>query len=444
MTTPPTLSSPPAPSVGPPAGPVDADTLHVAFVGEVDHGKSTLLGRVLHDTGAITADRLGARIEDGGLAFLLDGLSEERADLFTLDTAQAVLETEARRYVLIDVPGHLALLKNMATGASRAELGVVVVDCLVRGTDQTRRHLRVLELLGVTNVVCAVTKMDLVGYAEEDFRRVADEMAALVEACGLRLSATVPVSAVAGHNITAPAPDRLPWYTGQPLLDTLHGIGQERARSALLRFAVQAVVGPPGARRIAGRTESGTLRPGQTLTGTDGERCVVRTIERFGEAALEKAEPGDSVGLLFDGAEPAPGTVLAPPDQPLTTGRVWHIRILSTSDTKTLAEGDRCVVRYAAGSAPAYVERIDSRWNSSTLARLTEDGPVRFTEFADLRLRLDTAAPADRVRDCVQLGRFMLCDEDGRALALGVVDRVEDTEAREPDVRNTKQGKGTP
>lgn len=416
-------------TVEPPTGPGTdpADTLHVAFVGEVDHGKSTLLGRVLHDTAAISADRLGTRIEDGGLAFLLDGLSEERTGLFTLDTAQAVLDTEARRYVLIDVPGHLALLKNMATGASRAELGVVVVDCLARTTDQTRRHLRVLELLGVTTVVCAVTKMDLVGYAEGEFRRVSDEMAALADACGLRLAATVPVSAVAGHNITAPAPDELPWYTGRPLLDTLHGLGQERARSALLRFAVQTVVGAPGRRRIAGRVESGTLRPGQVLADAAGARCVVRSIERFGESALEQAEAGDSVGLLFDGTEPAPGTVLAPPDQPLTRGRSWHIRILSTSDTTPIGEGDRCVVRYAAASAPARVERIESRWDSSTLAPVTEEGPVRFTEFADLRLRLDAAAPADRVRDCVQLGRFMLCDEDGRALALGVVDRVEDT-----------------
>ncbi|MFF8960032.1 GTP-binding protein [Streptomyces sp. NPDC014894] len=419
MTTPRTTVPDTAPATAP------ADTLHVAFVGEVDHGKSTLLGRVLHDTGAITADRLGARIEDGGLAFLLDGLSEERADLFTLDTAQAVLETEARRYVLIDVPGHLALLKNMATGASRADLGVVVVDCLARTTDQTRRHLRVLELLGVTTVVCAVTKMDLIGYAEDGFRRVAREMAELAADCGLRLSATVPVSAVAGHNITAPAPAELPWYTGRPLLDTLHGLGQERSRSALTRFVVQTVVGAPGNRRIAGRVESGTLRPGAVLADSTGARRVVRTIERFGEAALDQATGGDSVGLLFDGAEPAPGTVLAPPDQPMTSGRTWHTRILSTSDTTVVAEGDRCVVRYAAASAPARVERIERRWNSATLSPLPGEGPVRFTEFAEVRLLLDTAAPADPVHDCAPLGRFMLCDDDGHALALGVVDRVD-------------------
>ncbi|MFI6287525.1 GTP-binding protein [Streptomyces sp. NPDC051018] len=421
MTTPRTT----APATG--DGLAPADTLHVAFVGEVDHGKSTLLGRVLHDTGAITADRLGTRIEDGGLAFLLDGLSEERADLFTLDTAQAVLETEARRYVLIDVPGHLALLKNMATGASRAEIGVVVVDCLARTTDQTRRHLRVLELLGVTTVVCAVTKMDLIGYCEDGWLRVADEMAALAAECGLRLAATVPVSAIAGHNIAAPAPAAFPWYTGQPLLDTLHGVGLERTRGSLLRFVVQATVGGPGDRRVAGRVESGTLRPGQVLVDGEGARGTVRTVERFGEDALDEATAGDSVGLRLDGAEPAPGAVLAPPEAPPATGRTWRTRVLSTADTAVIAEGDRCVVRYAAASVTGYVERIARRWNSATLEPVTDQGPVRFTEFAELTLRLDSAAPADAVRDCAPLGRFMLCDRDGRALALGVVDRVERT-----------------
>ncbi|WP_405554651.1 GTP-binding protein [Streptomyces canus] len=404
------------------------DTLRIAFVGAVDHGKSTLLGRLLYDLGAISEDRLQTSIEDGGLAFLLDGLSEERAHLFTLDTAQAVVDTPARRYVFIDVPGHVELLKNMVTGASRADLGVVVLAAdVAKAVEQTRRHLRVLELLGVTTVVCAVTKMDMAGYDSEVFGAIAAHVAELAAECGLELAAAVPVSAVEGRNITSGPTAELSWYEGSCLMGTLDGLSVRRGTSALPRFVVQAMVGGPGGRRAAGRVESGTIRLGQVLTDGTGPGWTVRAIERFGEPALAEARAGDSVGLDLDGAEAAPGTVLAPPDQQPARGRIWRTRVLSTA-AAPIVEGAPCTVRYAVTAVAARVEHIGRRWNSATMAELGRSEAVRNTEFAEVRLALLSPAAADDIRSCAPLGRFMLCDDQGRALALGVIDHVTDQE----------------
>ncbi|MEU6021893.1 GTP-binding protein [Micromonospora sp. NPDC047134] len=405
------------------------DTLRVAFVGEVDHGKSTLLGRVLYDTGAITPDRLDVAVDEGGLAFLLDGLSEERQRLITLDTAQSVVETAERHFLFIDVPGHAELLKNMASGASRADIGVVVLDCTEGAAEQTRRHLRVLELLGVTTCVGAVTKMDLAGYREETFLAVARELATVAGECGIELAAVVPVSALAGVNVTGPAATELPWYDGQPLLSVLHTVGVRRESSALLRFAVQAVVGRAPRRRVTGRVESGTLRVGAELVDAAGRHCVVEAIERFGEPPLSQATAGDSVGLTVRGEEPEPGTVLAPPEQRPQVGRRWRTRILVTAPDGVRA-GAPCVVRYSSATVTGTVQRIEQRWNSATglpvAGRPTDDlGTVEFSEIAAVELLLSVPAPADNVRVCPPLGRFMLCDAAGHALALGIVDEVQ-------------------
>ncbi len=398
-----------------------APTLRVAFVGEVDHGKSTLLGRLLYDTGAITPDRLGTSIGDGGLAFLLDGLVEEQADLFTLDTAQAVLETGGRRYVLIDVPGHLELLKNMVTGASHAEVGVVVVDCLERAAEQTARHMRVLAMMGVRVCVATVTKMDLIGYERRAFQEVADEVAGLADGCGIELAAVVPVSALGGLNVTGAVAPEIPWYDGEALLETLAGLEVRPAGEGPLRLQVQGV----SAGRVLGRVLSGVAKPGQRLTdGLDPGTWILGGIERFGEPPLDEAVMGDCVGLLLDGEPPSPGALLTLEDQPPSWGSRWEARVLCTAEAG-FAEGDRCVVRHAGASLAGTVALVDRRWSSADPETAGGGGArVAFSETAALRIDLDRPAAADTVRDCLPLGRFMLCDDGGHAVGLGVVDGI--------------------
>ncbi|MFK3979425.1 GTP-binding protein [Micromonospora sp. NPDC050397] len=403
-----------------------ADTLRVAFVGEVDHGKSTLLGRILLDAGAMTPDRLNAPVLDGGLAFLLDGLAEERNGLFTLDTAQAVIEQDGRRLTLIDVPGHLELLKNMVTGASTADVGVVVVDCEQGIVPQTKRHMRILELLGVTTCVCAATKMDLVDYRSNVYDDLAATMAAVAAECGIQLVATVPVSAIDGTNITAPIPPGHPlsWYAGSHLVETLHAQGQRRAELARLRFAVQTVLNRGGSPLVVGRIESGLLRPGRELVDPrTGATCQVTSIERFGEPPLAVAGPGDSVGLRIDGTPPPSGAILAPGDEPLSLGDLWYARVLNVAD-RDLAGGERCEVRFASASVNGHIEGIDQRWESSTFEPCPDGQVIGFSEIAAIRIRLAEPVAADSLVDCPPVGRFMLCDAAGEAVGLGVIDRV--------------------
>jgi sulfate adenylyltransferase subunit 1 len=398
----------------------DADTLRVAFVGEVDHGKSTLLGRLLLDTGSITPDRLNLPVEDGGLAFLLDGLTEERADLFTLDTASAVLETDSRKYVLIDVPGHAELLANMATGASRAETAVIVVDCRERTAEQTRRHMRVLAIMGVTAIVCAVTKMDLVDWAEREFRAAAEQVSALADEIGLRLLAAVPVSAMTGDNVTT-STSKLPWYQGRPLLDTLAELAPWGDGRAPLRVEVQGAVGG----RVLARVLSGELRIGDQLVAPAEDARTVLRIERFGEPAQTSAAAGDNIGLLLSGPVCAPGTVLAPADRRPARGDRWRVRVLCTAE-QGFAEGDGCTLRRAGADLAGRIARVERHWDSAASAPAGSDrGPVRFSEVAELTVRLDRAADGDAVRVCPPLGRFMLTDGSARVLGLGVVDAIE-------------------
>ncbi|MEU8588289.1 GTP-binding protein [Streptomyces sp. NPDC048664] len=409
----------------PQAAPRDTDTLRVAFVGEVDHGKSTLLGRLLLDTGSVTSDRLTVPVEDGGLAFLLDGLTEERAGLFTLDTASAVLETEDRRYVLTDVPGHAGLLVNMATGASRAEAAVIVVDWRERAAEQTRRHMRVLALLGVTAVVCAVTKMDLADWREKEFRAAVDQVAALADEIGLTLVAAVPVSAITGDNITVPTA-RSPWYPGQPLLGTLAGLAPWADGGAPPRVETQDTVGG----RVLARVLSGELRTGDRLVASGEDARTVLRIERFGRPPQESAAAGDNIGLLLSGPPCAPGTILAPGDRRPLRGDRWRVHVLCTAEDG-FAEGARCVLRRAGADLTGTIARVERHWDSSRPAPHTPTpGPVRFSEVAELTLRLDAPADGDDVRVCAPLGRFMLTDGAARVLGLGIVDAIAGEEGR--------------
>lgn len=417
-----------APSPGTASRP--EDTLRVAFVGEVDHGKSTLLGRLLLDTGSITADRLDMPVEQGGLAFLLDGLTEERADLFTLDTASAVAETGSRRYVLIDVPGHAGLLANMATGASRAEVAVIVVDCRERAAEQTRRHMRVLALLGVTAVVCAITKMDLVDWAEAEYRAAVKQVAALADEIGLTLVSAVPVSALSGDNVTT-ATTRLPWYDRRPLLGTLAELLPWGVGGVPLRIEVQDVIGD----RVLARVLSGELRAGDRLVAPGEEARTVVRIERFGEPPQESAVAGDNIGLTLSGPKCVPGTVLAPADRRPARGDRWRVRVLCTAEAG-FAEGDRCVLRRAGADLTGTVARVERHWNSAQPAPdvaepdVSDREQVRFNEVAELTVALDRPADGDAVRVCAPMGRFMLTDGATGILGLGIVDAIDGEDRR--------------
>ncbi len=246
--------------------------MKIVFVGHVDHGKSTLIGRILEATGSLpegkiealraSCQREGRQFE---YAFLLDALAEEQEQNVTIDTTEIHFRTVARSYVIIDAPGHEEFLKNMITGAARADAAVMVIAADEGAREQSRRHGQLLSLLGIRDVIVAVNKIDLVGNSETVFQQIKTDYGAFLKQLGVQPRAFVPVSARAGLNIANHDGSAMPWFTGPTLLQAMDDIEPIETAEQPLRFPVQDVYRRENRRILAGRIESGTVRVGDRL-----------------------------------------------------------------------------------------------------------------------------------------------------------------------------------
>src|SRR5437899_11991481 len=263
--------------------------LRVVFVGHVDHGKSTLIGRILHDTGSLPEGKIeeikkacAAEGMEFEFAFLLDALLEEQKQNVTIDTTEIPFRTARRRYAIIDAPGHKEFLKNMITGASRADAAILVIGADEGVREQSRRHAYLLGMLGIRQVIVVVNKMDLINYSEKRFREIEQEYRKFLQELGLNARTFIPGSAKQGENV-ARASMKMKWYCAASVLEALDSLGpQERDVDLPLRFCVQDVYRFDGRRIIAGRIETGTLRVGDELIFSPANKSsVVATIERW-------------------------------------------------------------------------------------------------------------------------------------------------------------------
>jgi sulfate adenylyltransferase subunit 1 len=357
----------------------------------VDDGKSTLLGRLLHDAKGVLADQLDAvalasarRGTELDLSLLTDGLRAEREQGITIDVAYRYFATPRRTFVLADTPGHVQYTRNMVTGASTADVAVVLVDVRHGVTEQSRRHAAVAALLRVPHVVLVVNKMDLVAWDRSAFERVTAQFRAWAGALGLRDVPAVPVSALHGDNVVRAA-EHAGWYAGPTLLELLETIDVPPAPSQL-RFPVQYVVRAPERefRGYAGRVAGGSVRPGdEVVVLPSGVRTSVATVETY-DGPLEWADEGRSVVLrLADDVDVARGDLIAPADTPPRTTRAFDATVCwlaeeplaprryllkhTTRTTKALVEVTGVVdlvtatVRPAAGAALNDLARVGVR-----------------------------------------------------------------------------------
>jgi bifunctional enzyme CysN/CysC len=263
--------------------------LRVVFVGHVDHGKSTLIGRILHDTSSLPEGKMeeikkacAAEGMEFEFAFLLDALLEEQKQNVTIDTTEIPFRTARRRYAIIDAPGHKEFLKNMITGASRADAAILVIGADEGVREQSRRHAYLLSMLGIKQVVVVVNKMDLVGYSENRFREIEKEYRKFLQELGLSVHTFIPASAKEGENV-ARSSMKMKWYCAASMLEALDLLeAQKRDVDLPLRFCVQDVYRFDGRRIIAGRIETGTLRAGDELIFSPANKSsVVASIERW-------------------------------------------------------------------------------------------------------------------------------------------------------------------
>ncbi|MHC3473060.1 sulfate adenylyltransferase subunit 1 [Streptomyces sp. 7R007] len=395
------------------------DTLRFATAGSVDDGKSTLVGRLLHDSKSVLVDQLEAveraslgRGQDApDLALLTDGLRAEREQGITIDVAYRYFATPKRRFILADTPGHVQYTRNMVTGASTAELAIILVDARNGVVEQTRRHAAVAALLRVPHVVLAVNKMDLVGYEEQVFERIVEDFAGDAAELGLPGFTPVPVSALAGDNVV----DRsahMDWYAGPALLELLENVpvGAE-ATDAPARFPVQYVIRHGEQRHYAGQLVSGSLRVGDRVTvHPSGATSAITGIDVLG-TPVEAAYAPQSVSVrLADQRDVSRGDMItAGPEVPALTQDV-RAAVCHLAD-RPLRVGDRVLVRHTTRTVKAVVKDL------AGAAELSANDLGRIALRTAEPLALDDYALSRRT------GAFILIDPaDGATLTAGMAD----------------------
>ena len=420
-----------------------------ATAGSVDDGKSTLVGRLLHDSKAILADQLeqvartsaerGFAHGEFDFALLTDGLRAEREQGITIDVAYRYFSTGNRSFILADCPGHVQYTRNMVTGATTADAVIVLIDGRKGVLEQTRRHLAVIALLRVPHVIVAVNKIDLLGYAEEAFARVADQVEAVTAELGIDDVHVIPVSALEGDNIV----DRsahTPWYEGPALLELLEALpGQDELESALdaFRLPVQLVLRPQGGlspqvadedaeslrdfRASAGRISSGTVRVGDPVQiFPSGIRTTVSGLA-VGGIPVDRAAAPQSVSVqLADDIDAARGAVIVAADT-LPTGRREIDAELFQLDARPLVSGARVLVKHGTATVQAVIAQIESRYDLDGLTHEPAD-TLAANDIGRARVRLAADLPLERYSATRAGGSFLVIHpSDGATLAAGIV-----------------------
>jgi bifunctional enzyme CysN/CysC len=348
-----------------PDNPPEGDQLRAVLVGSVDHGKSTLIGRLLHDIGALpegrveelerTSRRRGVPLE---WSFVLDSFQAERDQAVTIDTTRIWVRTPRREIVFIDAPGHREFIRNMLTASSSADVGVLVVDASSGIEEQSLRHSILLRLVGISEAIVAVNKMDLVRYSSEAFARVRAAVEALFSKLGVRLCAVVPVAAREGVNLAHPANALMPWYSGPTILSALEQHRADRQADSGLRLLVQDVYRQDGQRIIVGKIAAGTLDVGQEILFSPTNHAArVASIVAWPDRAPRSASAGDAVALTLDssvfverghvasGSDTPPpltdvmrATLVALSAQPLERDRLFKCRIGTLETTASIRQ----------------------------------------------------------------------------------------------------------
>ena len=403
-----------------PQSAINNPKLKVVFVGHVDHGKSTLIGRILHDTGSLPDGKIesikkacAAEGMEFEFAFLLDALLEEQEQNITIDTTQIPFRSEEREYMIIDAPGHKEFLKNMITGASNADAAILLIAANEGVAEQSRRHAYLLSLLGIQQVIVVVNKMDLAKFSQKRFRDIEKEYSKFLQELGMTPQVFVPASAKTGDNVVQPGKE-MSWYGGPTVLCALDEATPNAPAADLpLRFCIQDVYRFDERRIIAGRIETGTLRVGDELVFSPANKAsTVKSIERW-KGGDGPAAAGDSIGItLTEQIFVERGYVAShQTETPIETNRVradlfWMMR-------EPLRVGRPYTLRLATQSVRCQVASIDEVMDSATLERKI-DSVQELARNEVGRLTIHTRSPLviDNHDRIPQLGRFVIVDDD--------------------------------
>jgi bifunctional enzyme CysN/CysC len=387
--------------------------------GSVDDGKSTLLGRLLYESQLIPQDqlvalqkdsqRVGTRGAEPDFALLVDGLAAEREQGITIDVAYRFFATPRRKFIAADTPGHEQYTRNMVTGASTAQLAVILLDARKGVLTQTRRHSYLASLMGIPHLVLAVNKMDLVGYSRASFETVAADYRAFAARLGLRDITAIPLSAALGDNVVHHGPN-MPWYSGPALLEYLEGVTVEEALRQPLRFPVQWVNRPNADfRGFAGQIVSGTVSPGDRVCVLPGghESRIARIVTAQGDLAF--AQAGESVTLTLESElAVSRGDLIAAREAPPQVARQFEATIIWLHEEPML-QGRTYLLKSQALTAAATVTPLKHKINVNTLEHLPAER-LELNEVGVCELALDRDLPFEPYAVNRALGGFILID----------------------------------
>jgi sulfate adenylyltransferase large subunit len=397
----------------------------------VDDGKSTLIGRLLFDTKQIFVDQM-EHIEEASrrrghatvdLALLTDGLRAEREQGITIDVAYRSFVTPRRRFQLADAPGHVQYTRNMVTGASTADVAVILVDARNGVVEQTRRHAYITSILRVPHITVAVNKMDLVDWSQERFEEIVRDL----ETLGLADLHVIPLSALTGDNVVDVS-ERMPWYDGPALLEYLETVEIAEDRNVeTRRFPVQWVIRPQSDehhdyRGYAGSVAGGIWRPGdEVVVLPSGHRSRVEAIDAAGEE-LESALPPESVAIrLADDIDVARGDMLADPENPPVVARELEARVCWMSE-RPLEQRARIGIKHTTRSVRAIVDELVSVIDVASLQDFPGPERLELNDIAVVRLRLSEPLAVDPYAENRETGSFILVDESSNdTVAAGMI-----------------------
>lgn len=379
--------------------------------GSVDDGKSTLIGRLLYESKSLYSDQLtGLKKDSFNFAALLDGLSAEQEQGITIDLAYRYFDSTQRKYIVIDAPGHEQYTKNMVTGASIADVAVILIDARHGLKEQSRRHCYLVSLLGIKQIIVLINKMDLVDYSPVVYHQIVDDCSVLFERCAFKSVSCIPISALQGDNIVHPG-TRMPWYPGLPFLQQMdHLILEQDTGTGTFKMPVQTIIRPQEDRRsYAGRIVSGLVALGQTIkVAASGQTSRITEIYLY-TSTLTRAQAGQSVSIrLEDDIDISRGDVLIDAEEQVTMADQFQTHVIWFSE-QILVAGRCYLVKNGAHHSAAQITKIKHRININTL----EAVPAQSLAANDIGLctiKLDAPIVYDTYKSNRHLGSFILID----------------------------------
>lgn len=409
--------------------------LRFITAGSVDDGKSTLIGRLLYDSNAVMEDQLEAikassRKNDDGtidLAILTDGLKAEREQGITIDVAYKYFNTDKRKFIIADAPGHIQYTRNMVTGASNVDLAIILIDARKGVIEQTKRHSYITSLLGIKNIIVCINKMDLVGYSEQVFNDIVSAYKSFASKLKVKEIIFIPISAINGDNIVSGSA-HMPWYKGKYLLDYLENVEVfTDAKQESPRFAVQWIIRPQTKelhdyRGYAGRIISGVYKKGdKVIVQPSGITSTITKIERL-DGELEEAFAPMSVTIhLEDNIDISRGDMITPvSQQPIVTREIEAD--ICWMDSKPLEVGSKYLFRHNSSGVKSIVKEVLYKTNVNTLEKVENDVTVNLNDISRIIIRTANPVAVDEYDKNRVNGGFILVDEKSNlTVAAGMI-----------------------